>query len=68
MGATIIEAPSSTKNRAGQRDPDMRQTKKVNHWHFEMKAHIGVDADTGTVHSMSATGANVHDATEAHRR
>ena len=67
VDATIIEAPSSTKNRAGERDPEMRQTKKGNQWHFGMKAHIGVDADTGIVHSMSATAANVHDVTEAHK-
>ena len=67
VDATIIEAPSSTKNRAGERDPEMRQTKKGNQWHFGMKAHIGVDAETGIVHSMSATAANVHDATEAHK-
>ena len=64
--AEIIESPSSTKNRAGERDPAMHQTKKGNHWHFGMKVHIGVDADTGLVHSMSATAANVHDVTEAH--
>ena len=66
VDATIIEAPSSTKNRAGERDPEMHQTKKGNQWHFGMKAHIGVDADTGIVHSMSATAANVHDVTQAH--
>ena len=66
MDATIIEAPSSTKNRAGERDPEMHQTKKGNQWHFGMKAHIGVDADTGIVHSMSATAANAHDVTQAH--
>ena len=66
VDATIIEAPSSTKNRAGERDPEMHQTKKGNQWHFGMKAHIGVDADTGIVHSMSATAANVHDVTETH--
>ena len=56
VDASIIEAPSSTKNRAGERDPEMHQTKKGNQWHFGMKVHIGVDADTGLVHSMSATG------------
>ena len=45
----------------------MRQTKKGNQWHFGMKVHIGVDAETGVVHSMSTTSANVHDVTEAHR-
>ncbi len=66
VDATIIEAPSSTKNRAGKRDPEMHQTKKGNQWHFGMKAHIGVDAETGIVHSMSATAANAHDITETH--
>ncbi len=61
MDASIIEAPSSTKNRARERDPEMHQTKKGNEWHFGMKVHIGVDADTGLVHSMSTTAANVHD-------
>ena len=67
MDASIIEAPSSTKNGAGERDPQMRQTKKGNEWHFGMKVHIGVDSETGVVHSMSTTSANVHDVTEAHR-
>ena len=66
VDATIIEAPSSTKNRNKERDPQMHQTKKGNQWHFGMKAHIGVDADTGIVHSMSTTAANTHDVTEAH--
>ena len=66
MDATIIEAPSSTKNRAGERDPEMHQTKKGNQWHFGMKAHIGVDSATGIVHSMTTTAANAHDITEAH--
>ena len=64
--ATITLAPSSTKNRAGERDPEMRQTKKGNQWRFGMKAHIGVDAETGIVHSVSTTAANAHDVTEAH--
>ena len=51
VDATIIEAPSSTKNRPGERDPEMHQTKKGNQWHFGMKAHIGVDSKTGIVHS-----------------
>ena len=67
MDTSIIEAPSSTKNRAGERDPEMHQTKKGNGWHFGMKAHIGVDSDTGIVHSMTAAAANVHDVTGAHR-
>ena len=65
VDASIIEAPSSTKNRTGERDPEMHQTKKGNQWHFGMKVHIGVDSETGLVHSMSTTAANVHDVTEA---
>ena len=67
VDASIIEAPSSTKNRAGERDPEMHQAKKGDTWHFGMKLHIGVDAQTGVVHSVSTTPANVHDVTEAHR-
>ena len=67
VDASIIEAPSSTKNRAGERDPEMHQTKKGNQWHFGMKAHIGVDSQTGVVHSLTTTAANAHDVTEAHR-
>ena len=67
VDATIIEAPSSTKNRSGERDPEMRQVKKGNQYHFGMKLHIGVDAKTGLVHSLATTPANVHDVTEAHR-
>ena len=66
VDASIVEAPSSTKNRAGERDPEMHQTKKGNQWHFGMKAHIGVDSETGIVHSLSTTAANAHDVTEAH--
>ena len=58
---TIIEAPSSTKNKEQQRDPEMHQTKKGNQWHFRMKAHIGVDAKSGLTHSLVTTAANVHD-------
>jgi IS5 family transposase len=61
VDATIIAAPSSTKNAAGARDPEMHQTKKGNQWYFGMKAHIGTDAGTGYVHNVSATAANVHD-------
>ena len=61
VDATIIEAPSSTKNRTGERDPEMRQVKKGNQYHFGMKLHIGVDAETGVVHSMVTTPANVHE-------
>ncbi len=67
IDATIIAAPSSTKNATGTRDPEMHQTKKGNQWYFGMKAHIGVDAGTGYVHSVTATAANVHDLDEAHR-
>lgn len=65
VDATIISAASSTKNKTGQRDPEMRQTKKGNQWHFGMKAHIGVDAESGLVHTVTGTGANVHDVTQA---
>ena len=67
VDATIIEAPSSTKNRSGQRDPEMRQVKKGNQYHFGMKLHIGTDAATGLVHSFTTTSANVHDVTQANR-
>ena len=67
VDASIIAAPSSTKNRSKERDPEMRQTKKGNEWHFGMKLHIGVDSETGVVHSMSTTPANVHDVTETPR-
>jgi IS5 family transposase len=65
VDATIIAAPSSTKNATGRRDPDMHQTKKGNQWHFGMKAHIGVDAHSGLVHSVIGTAANVADVTQA---
>jgi IS5 family transposase len=65
IDATIIAAPSSTKNATGTRDPEMHQTKKGSQWYFGMKAHIGTDAGTGYVHSVSATAANVHDLDEA---
>ncbi len=64
VDATIIAAPCSTKNATGARDPQMHQTKKGNQWYFGMKAHIGVDAGTGYVHSMTVTAANVHDLDE----
>jgi IS5 family transposase len=51
VDATIIEAPSSTRNAEKQRDPEMHHTKKGNEWHFGIKAHVGVDADSGLVHS-----------------
>lgn len=65
IDATIIAAPSSTKNAAGERDPQMHQTKKGNQWYFGMKGHIGVDAGTGYVHTVTATPANTHDLDEA---
>ena len=61
VDATIISAPSSTKNNEGERDPEMHQTKKGNQWFFGMKAHIGVDADSGLVHTVSTTPANEAD-------
>jgi hypothetical protein len=61
VDATIIAAPSSTKNAGGARDPEMRQALKGNQWYFGMKAHIGVDAGPGYVHSVTATAASVHD-------
>jgi len=66
VDATIIAAPSSTKNRDNGRDPEMHQTKKGNQWHFGMKAHVGVDAESGLVHTMVTTAANAHDVTQAH--
>ena len=68
VDATIIAAPSSTKNASGERDPEMHQAKKGNQWHFDMKAHIGVDAESGIVHSMTTTAANVNDVTQAGAR
>jgi len=61
VDATLINAPSSTKNKEGKRDPDMHQTKKGQQYYFGMKAHIGVDADSGLVHSVVGTAANVSD-------
>lgn len=66
VDATLISAPSSTKNASGSRDPEMHQTKKGNQWYFGMKAHIGVDAHSGLVHSVIGTAANVHDVNVAH--
>ena len=65
IDATLIAAPSSTKNKEGKRDPEMHQTKKGNQWYFGMKVHIGVDKDTGLIHSVETTAANVHDITQA---
>jgi IS5 family transposase len=66
VDATLIAAPSSTKNSTGTRDPEMHQTKKGNQWYHGMKAHIGSDADQGLVHSVTTTAANAHDVTQAH--
>ena len=63
VDSTIICAPSSTKNKEKKRDPDAHQTKKGNTWHFGYKAHIGVDRDSGLVHTVKSTAANVHDVT-----
>jgi IS5 family transposase len=65
VDATLISAPSSTKNRSGERDPEMHQTKKGNQWHFGMKAHIGADAESGLVHTVVGTAANANDVTQA---
>lgn len=62
VDASIISAPSSTKNKDKKRDPDMHQTKKGNQWYFGMKAHIGVDSKTKVIHAVAVTPANVHDA------
>jgi IS5 family transposase len=61
VDATIIAAPSSTKNATGTRDPEMHQTKKGQQWYFGMKAHLGVDSRSKLIHSVAATAANVHD-------
>jgi IS5 family transposase len=62
VDATIIQAPSSTKNQSGTRDPEMKQTKKGGQWYFGMKAHVGVDSQTKMIHTVVATGANQADA------
>jgi IS5 family transposase len=61
VDATIIDAPTSTKNKDKARDPDMHQTRKGNQWYFGMKTHIGVDNQTKLIHSVAVTAANVHD-------
>lgn len=63
VDATLINAPSSTKNQEGKRDPEMTQTKKGNQWYFGMKAHIGVDSNSGLVRSLVGTTAKVADKT-----
>jgi transposase, IS5 family len=65
VDATIIAVSSSTKNASGERDPEMHQAKKGNQWRHGMKAHIGVDAESGTVHSLVSAAANVNDVTQA---
>ena len=65
VDATLISAPSSTKNASGGRDPEMHQSKKGQQWFFGMKAHIGVDADSGLVHTVRGTSGNVNDVVEA---
>jgi IS5 family transposase len=66
VDATLIAAPPSTKNKDGKRDLEMHQSKKGNDWHFGMKAHIGVDATSGLVHTVIGTAGNVADVTQAH--
>ena len=65
VDATLIAAPSSTKNQEHARDPEMHQTKKGNAWHFGLKAHIGVDRESGLVHTVVTTAANVSDISQA---
>jgi IS5 family transposase len=67
VDATIISAPSSTKNKEGHRDPEMHQTKKGNQWYFGIKSHLGVDAGSGYIHSFEVTSANVHDIKAANK-
>jgi transposase, IS5 family len=66
VDATLIAAPSSTKNQSGERDPEMHQAKKGNQWYFGMKAHVGSDAESGLVHTVVGTAANVNDVTRGH--
>ena len=61
MDATLIAAPSSTKNASGERDPQMKQSQKGNQWNFGMKAHIGVDAESDLVHTVRGTSGSVND-------
>ena len=65
VDATLISAPSSTKNASGERDPQMKQSQKGKQWYFGMKAHIGVDADSGLVHTVRGTAGSVNDVVEA---
>ena len=65
VDASIIDAPSSTKNKTGERDPEMHQVKKGNQWYFGMKAHIGVDSESGLTHTLATTPANGSDVAHA---
>lgn len=65
VDATLIAAPSSTKNSSGERDPEMKQSRKGQQWYFGMKCHIGVDADSGLVHTVRGTSGAVNDVIEA---
>ena len=65
VDATLIAAPSSTKHEKKERDPEIRQTMKGNQWYFGMKVHIGVDSESGLIHSVETTATHVHDLTPA---
>ena len=65
VDATLIAAPSSTKNSSGERDPEMKQSRKGQQWYFGMKCHIGVDLESGLVHTVRGTSGAVNDVTEA---
>ena len=64
VDATIIHAPSTTKNEAGKRDPEMHRSKKGNQWYFGMKIHVGADANSGLAHTVSVTAANEADVSQ----
>lgn len=66
LGATLIAAPSTTKNSSGERDQEMHQVKMGNQWHFGKKTHIAVGVESGLVHTVTTTAANAHDVTQAH--
>ncbi len=66
VDASIIDAPSSRKNKQCERDPEMHQTKKGNQWYFGMKAHIGMDSESGLTHGLATTAANGADVTHPH--
>jgi IS5 family transposase len=65
VDATLIAAPSSTKNASGERDPEMKQSKKGQQWYFGMKCHIGVDAESGLIHTVRGSAGSVNDVVEA---